>query len=66
MKRKTFHIVSFRNLFHVLRKLKNCVRERNCQKITKYVDLSIFLFRVRHVRTYAICQGLFTGGRIIS
>ena len=50
--------VSFLKFFHVLRGMISDVRARTKYKYMEYAFMKICYFRVRHERTYTICQAL--------
>ena len=50
--------VNFLKFLHVLRGMISDDRARTKYKYMEYASMKICYFRVRHVRTYTICQAL--------
>ena len=54
--------VNFLKFLHVLRGMISDDRARTEYKYMEYASMKICYFRVRHVRTYTICQALRQSG----
>ena len=53
--------MNFLKFLHVLRGMISDDRARTKYKYMEYASMKICYFRVRHVRTYTICQALPSG-----